>query len=240
MDGYSNQDVPVGATQGPDAIEPSSCVANEDMPKIWKEKHWQLKGLDPAKQYKVALHFYGVVECKKYTLVANAMGPAKTDNPSPGVAISHNMWMPQAVEPVAKDHWNTYAFTVTPTSNSQFKNIGAQDMAPPVADSYVINQCPGNDIEDHYTFRLDFDSSIVAAGGSWINYIEYDTNCRMIANCGGDNANVTCKGPYNVVDSVTNAVPNTNAMFTQPPADNANPPARGQWWLVDVTNITAM
>jgi hypothetical protein len=151
----------------------------------------------------------------------------------------HNLWMPSAVEPVAKDHWNTYAFTVSPNTNSEFKNIGPQDNVPAVADSYVINECPGTDTEDHYTFAIDFDSSIVAAGGSWINYIEYDTNCRLIINCGGETAlGTACAGPYNTVPNIKNAVPQTNATFSQPPVNTDG--AHGQWWLVDVTNITPM
>lgn len=238
FDGYASLDMAAGKGQGPDCLQPDSCKADENNPKIWKEGHWQLigAGIEVGKSYKVELHFYGVVECKTYKLQPNVDGPAKTESTVKGG--KKNLWMPQATEPV-KDHWNTYAFTVTPTKNSQYLGIGAQDMAPPAANSYVINQCPGNQGEAHYTYAIDFVASITVPGGSWINYIEYDTNCRLINNCGAAEASTTCPGPYNVVD-LKDVVPQTNSKFAQPLANNENPPARGQWWVVDVTKISAM
>ena len=240
MDGYLNNDVANGPPQGSDGLQ-VNCVPS-DVPgqqKVFKEKHWQLMGpgITTGKMYKVAMHFYGVVECKTYV---GGTGPAMTDpNPQPAVNQTHNLWMAGSRD--NGDHWNTYAFTVTPMSLSTLVGIGVQNvMLPNVQDTYVINQCPATRPEGHFTFNIDYAASINVPGGSFINYIEYDTNCRIIVNCGAADSAQSCAGPYNIVNTVKDAVPGTNANFTQPPANMANPAARGQWWLVDVTGVTAL
>jgi len=240
MDGYANKDDASGPTMGTDALQLNCTTSDvQGMQKIYKEKHWQLKGagITAGKNYKVDLHFYGVVECKTYV---GGTGPAKTDpNETPNVNQTHNLWLAGSTD--NGDHWNTYAFTVTPASLSKLVGIGPQTgMLPDAAKTYIINQCPGARGEGHFTFNIDFPASITVPGESWINYIEYDTNCRMIANCGAAESSQTCPGPYNIVNTVKSAVPGTNASFLQPLANTANPPSRGQWWLVDVTGVTEM
>jgi len=239
MDGYLNADLANGPSEGSDAHQ-FNCTNSEAAPVIFKEKHWQLTGagITPNTMYKVALHFYGVVECKTYN-GGTPTSPARSDSETVSTTVIHNLWLNSAAD--NQDHWNTYGFTVTPASSPVFPNIGPQTNPPSAANSYAINQCPGTKGEGHFTYRIDYDASIVVPGGSYINYIEYDTNCRMIANCGAVDAGQSCNGPYNFVSSVTQAVPNTNAMtLVQPLANTANPPSRGQWWLVDVTGVTAM
>jgi hypothetical protein len=240
MDGYANLDPANGPSRGTDSLQ-FNCTNSEvvGMETIYKQQHWQLTGagITTGRMYRVGLHFYGVVECKTYV---GGTGPAKTDpNETPNVSQSHNLWLAGSRD--NGDHWNTYAFTVTPNSLSSLVGIGPQNVPlPSTANTYVINQCPGTRPEGHFTFNLDFEASITVPGGSWINYIEYDTNCLMISNCGAAESNQTCAGPYNVVNTVTNVVPNTNATFSQPLANTSNPPSRGQWWLVDVTGVTEM
>jgi hypothetical protein len=236
MDGYANKDAANGPSQGSDAIQ-LNCQNSEAAPVIFKQQHWHLTGpgIDNAKSYKVDLHFYGVVECKSYI---GGAGPASTDSELVSTTVNHNLWMKGAKDNA--DHWNTYAFTVTPQSSSAFAGIGPQTMLPDPASTYVLNMCPGTKPEGHFTYRIDYAASITVPGGSYINYIEYDTNCRMITNCGAADASQSCNGPFNIVQSVTQAVPNTNATFMQPMQNTANPPSGGQWWLVDVTGVTAM
>jgi hypothetical protein len=241
MDGYANLDPANGPSRGTDSLQ-LNCTSSETpvgQETVYKQQHWQLMGpgITTGRMYRVGLHFYGVVECKTYI---GGTGPSKTDpNETPNVAQTHNLWLAGARDNA--DHWNTYAFTVTPTSLSTLVGIGPQNVPlPAVADTYNINQCPGTRAEGHFTFNIDFDAAINVPGGSFINYIEYDTNCLMISNCGAAESSQTCAGPYNVVNSVRNAIPGMNAMFTQPLANTSNPPSRGQWWLVDVTGVTAM
>ncbi len=238
MDGYANKDLAVGASEGSDAHQ-INCTNSEKAPTIYKEKHWQLSGanITAGKNYKVDLHFYGVVECKNYI---GGSGPASNDSDVVSTTVSHNLWMTGAKD--NGDHWNTYTFTVTPASSNRLVGIGTpQTDLPDLMKTYVINQCPKTAKADHYTFRIDFASSITVPANSFVNYVEYDTNCRMIANCGAADAGKSCNDPYNLVTTVTQAVPNTNALtLNQPLANNASPPSRGQWWLVDVTNITAL
>jgi hypothetical protein len=125
MDGYANKDDASGPTMGTDALQLNCTTSDvQGMQKIYKEKHWQLKGpgITAGKNYKVDLHFYGVVECKTYV---GGTGPAKTDpNETPNVNQTHNLWLAGSTD--NGDHWNTYAFTVTPASLSKLVGIGPQ------------------------------------------------------------------------------------------------------------------
>jgi hypothetical protein len=237
MDGFMNLDTAQGPPQGPDVIQ-AGCVANEtpNQQTPLRVQHWQLSGpgITTGTLYQVDLHFYGVLECKTYL---GGMGPARSDPPTRDVTVQHNLWLAGARD--NGDHWNTHAFTVTPAPSNALSGIGSQDAGvPPVAQTFVINQCPMNQGEAHFTWPINFTSSITVPGGSFINYVEFDTNCRAINNCGATDSALTCTGPFNTVPQVTQAVPNTNATFSQPPGTMMG--VHNQWWLVDVTSVRAL
>ncbi len=234
MDGFMNIDTSQGGPFGSDLIQ-TGCTANEIMgtQTPLRVQHWQLTGpgIMPGVNYQVDLHFYGVLECKTY---AGGTGPAKTDPPTLDVSVQHNLLISGARDD--GDHWNTHAFTVTPAPSNALAGIGNQDAGvPPVAQTFMINQCPSMQMENHFTWPINFTNSITVPGGSFINFLEFDTNCRSINNCGAVDAAQSCNGPFNTVPQVTEAVPNTNANFSQPPGNMQG--AHNQWWLVDVTNV---
>jgi hypothetical protein len=234
MDGFMNIDTAQGAPQGSDVIQAGcmpSDIPGQQVP--LRVQHWQLAGpgIMPGVNYQVDLHFYGVLECKTYR---GGMGPARTDTATLDVNVQHNLWLAGGSDP--GDHWNTHAFTITPMPNNMLAGIGSTDAGvPPVAQSFMINQCPSMQQEGHFTWPINFASSITVPGGSFINFLEFDTNCRSINNCGAVDALSSCNGPFNTVPQVTEAVPNTNANFSQPPGNTLG--AHTQWWLVDVTNV---
>src|ERR1700733_14888092 len=129
MDGYANIDEATGPSQGSDAIQlgctPSDTLGQQ---KIWKQEHWQLMGpgITMGTMYKVSLHLYGVVECKSYI---GGTGPASTASETLTVDQTHNLWMTGSKD--NGDHWNTYAFTVTPASMSTMVGIGPQNVPLP-------------------------------------------------------------------------------------------------------------
>jgi len=246
LDGAWNIDVANGARQGSDGIQagPNAIAcANSDQANaqtVWKEMHWQLtgNGITMGQTYKVSLRINGVVECKTYN---GGAGPGKMDRATtPSISANHNLWISGGSD--NNDHWNTYAVTVSDAPNSGVRGIGTmQAMAPDAAHTWFFNQCPSGVGEDHFTWRLtNAEQVITVAGGQWINYVEFDSNCRMIVNCGADNAASSCPTDDNLANKVdpAGAVPPAPAalqLSAQPPRNAAN--ARGQWWHIDVTSI---
>jgi hypothetical protein len=233
-----------GHTTGPTG----DCIVNDPLPgqpptqTVWKEQHWQLKGpgIVAGQMYTVNLHVYGVVECKTYN---GGTGPATTDaQTTPSITQSHNLWLTGATD--NGDHWNTYAITVSPTLNSGIMGIGrTQATAPDAAHTWFMNECPSRRTEQHFTWRIDAPLTIQVPGESWINYVEYDSNCRFIVNCGAADASVA--GACPAADAQANTVPVMSVvpaapaalLTSQPPKNTAQPAARGQWWLIDVLSV---
>jgi hypothetical protein len=191
--------------------------------------------------YTVTVRMLGVVECKTYS---GGAGPGKMDNAStPSLTAFHNLWITGSNVRDNGDHWNTYAFTVTAAPSIVVAGIGRTTAGTPpdAAHTYFFNQCPSGTGEDHYTWRLDGSIGLSVKGGEWINYIEFDTNCRMIINCGTVNAINACPADPNMLNkvqipaTVAPAAPAGLAFAMQPPVSGQN--VHGQWWFLDVTNI---
>jgi hypothetical protein len=87
---------------------------------------------------------------------------------------------------------------------------------------------------------VDGTQVIPLRGGEWINFIEYDTNCRMIVNCGAAEAAQSCPTDDDQAHRLEVAgtdppAPPILALDAQPPKNSSA--ARGQWFFVDVTHI---
>jgi hypothetical protein len=240
MDGYLNIDVTDGPNQSGDGLQ-TSCTLMTDLGRevAWKEQHWQLAGagIVPGAMYQVDLHLWGVVECKKYS---SGLGPATDADPNHRDETL-DLWISGCVD--SGSQVNTYAFTVTSEPSSAMPGMGPQDDAPAADRTYCFNQCPGDMYEFKYTYRLDSTYSLTVAGGSWINYVEFDTDCREAINCGVASSEDQCLqpfiGPSHVVPiPTTGVVPPPPSTFVQPPQNDLG--ARGQWWFIDVSCITPL
>ena len=73
--------------------------------------------------------------------------------------------------------------------------------------------------------------------GSFINYVEYDSDCNMNANCGAETPAASCVNHHIVPISET-VRPPPPASFIQPIQNTQG--AAGQWWFVDVVSITPL
>ena len=242
LDGAFNIDTANGAQQGSDGLQnyantnsPACAATVDNAPAtLWKDMHWQLAGpgIVMGQQYQVTLRIRGVIECKTYV---GGAGPAKTvPNTSPPATVV-DLVVNNARD--NGDRYNTYAISVTPTSNSSLNGIGPnQAAAPPTTQIWNFNQCPNTVQETHYTWKVDSTIVLPVKGGEWINYMEYDTNCRMICNCGGAMAAQGCTGKHTLDVSSNNPPPPANLVLSAQPPQNAAA-AAGQWWIFDVTNI---
>ena len=240
LDGAFNIDTANGPQAGSDGIQDynlmptSACVPNEADPTIWKEMHWQLNGpgIVMGQPYNVTVRVLGVLECKTY---AGGTGPGRNISQSAPTTATVNLFINGAQD--NGDRYNTYALTVSPASNSALRGIGLnQASAPPAAQIWNFNQCPTTAVETHYTYKVDGTQVIPMNGGEWINYIEYDSNCRMICNCGTTMAAQGCGGKHTLDVSSTNPPPPAALVLSAQPPQNGNM-AAGQWWIFDVTNI---
>jgi hypothetical protein len=242
LDGLSIISTANGARQGPDGLQNyantnSPACAAQAVP--WREVHWQFNGpgIVMGQMYQVSLRVRGVVECKTYS---GGTGPAKTaPGGTPSTTSTLNLWLTGHTD--NGNQWNTLAFTTSPASNSSLRGIGPNQAAgPPANQTWVFNQCPATRSQEHYTWRVDGTQVIPVEGGQWINFIEYDTNCRMIVNCGASEAAQACPTDDNQAHKVeiTGAEPPPPAnlaLAAQPPKNAAG--ARGQWFHIDVVNI---
>jgi hypothetical protein len=255
MDGWANIDPPA-QTQPPDGIQGNSAIdgvdstmntagtpcastegrADHGLP--LKVDHWQLMGpgITMGTMYKVTLHFWGVVECKTYTNLGACPQPANA-----GRDATYDMWCPGGKDNPNGDHYNTYMISVTPTASQTTPNLGPQNLGPlPTAGNWwMLNECPVGVTEFHLTWKIDYEKTITVPGGSWINFADYDTNCREIINCGNSSdAAGVCTQHYQFA-SFPNAVPPPPAsLLGQPGAAGGG--SYGQWIYFDVRSVSAM
>lgn len=170
-------------------------------------------------EYDATIHFYGVMEPRRYANVMREAGDATTDRnggtptgwaEAPGGTNINNL---------GDQNYNTYEFHVL------------DNMGQPVR-SYFMNSDNGT---GHYTMITDFEKTVTLIGGGEVRLRVFDANCRMIKNCGASGG-APCGGKARSVD-VAEAMPQpSNPMLMQPglgqSADHS-----GQWWLIDVKNV---
>lgn len=251
FDGWANLDPPASVSppdgiQGPgakDNVPTAVCANSENRPDhgvLLKEAHWQLKGpgIEKGAKYSVVVHVWGVVECKEYEQLAKCTRAANN-----GREASYDLWCPGATDPPLTsqpNHYNTVMLSVTPETSATTPNVGAQNLGPlPATDNWwMLNECPLGYTQSHKTWKIDFEKTIVVPGESWVNFVEFDTNCREILNCGkSDDAQNQCGDHYSLTP--TGAVPAPPASITtQPAAFGAN--GYGQWHYFDVRSVTKM
>ena len=251
LDGWANLDPPA-QTQPPDGIQGAGakdnvatavCAVSETRPDhglLLKEAHWQLKGPGIVKgtNYAVELRIVGVVECKEYEALAKCPRAANA-----GRDAKYDLWCPGATDPPLTsqpNHYNTDMISVTPDSSATTPNLGAQNLGPlPAADNWwMFNECPQGYTQSHKTWQIDLTKTITVPGESWINYVEFDTNCREILNCGtSDDAAGVCTSHYSLLPD--GAVPAPPASITAQPAAPGGG-GFGQWVYFDVKSVKKM
>jgi hypothetical protein len=128
--------------------------------------------------------------------------------------------------------------SVTPQRSGTTPNLGPNQGPMPTAGNWwMMNQCPSGVSESHQTRMIDYEKTINVPGGSWINFLDFDTNCREIENCGtsADAAGV-CNTHYMLTPPAPNP-PAPTEITTQPASPGPNG-SYGQWVFFDVINVT--
>ncbi|HEX3697259.1 MAG TPA: hypothetical protein VH374_17925 [Polyangia bacterium] len=222
---------------GNDGVPGVVCVPTDDS-KLdtstpFKQWHWQLMGpgITMGTNYMVTIHITGVLECKTYN--GGCTRPADQ-----GRDGTYDMWCPNGVDP--PDHWNTEMLSVTADKSSTAAGIGQKNGAMPAMGSWWdLNECPQAVIESHQTWKADYEKTITVPGGSWINYLEFDTNCREIVNCGTSvDAAQVCTSQFSITPPATSVPAPPASITTQPAASGGG--AYGQWVFFDIKSIVPM
>jgi hypothetical protein len=107
------------------------------------------------------------------------------------------------------------------------------------ANDYFMNSCArGGRGESHFTYKVNYQAKIKVRGGGAILHRMVDTNCRMIVNCGTEDAasGGTCLAAHDV--PLVGAVPPPPASFRQPVVNTQG--AKGQFLFIDVLNVAAV
>jgi hypothetical protein len=199
-----------------------------------KEQMFKLTGAasDASKRFEVTLDIKGVQECKEMS-----GGMRRTTQMQPPEGDQDMLWI--GGNPAGVD------YTANPPTGSPW-NTQELHVDPPVAgeaNNYFMNSCASRNAggrgESHFTYKVNYQAKIKVMGGGTILWRMVDTNCRMIVNCGTEDANAggACAGAHTV--SLVGAVP-------APPAALANQPlrntmgAKGQFLFIDVVSVTAL
>jgi hypothetical protein len=253
MDGWANIDPP-RQSQPPNGIQGNSQVdnaapaagdgmcgspcavtegrADHGLPLKWAS--WQLAGpgITTGATYAVTVHIWGVVECKTYQNLQNCRRAVNA-----GRSATYDLWCPGATDPAGtSDHYGTYMFSVTPQRSGTTPNLGPHQGPMPTAGNWwMLNECPTGESESHKTWMIDYEKTISVPAGSWINFLDFDTNARAISNCGNSNdAEGVCNQHYMLTPSAT-VPPPPSSLTTQPASPGAG--SFGQWLYFDVRSI---
>lgn len=168
--------------------------------------------------YEIQLRVRGLVEAKNYTSACMRRAGTTMDSSTMGGDFLCTGGATQS------SSYNEYSLNITGgavTGQPTFFGLNARNGTSEAHESWGLN----------YTFSLR------VHGGGTIRYTYFDSNCRMITNCGPGVGGSSCGSDQRILD-VSNADPQPMG-FQQPylGVPQANGP--GQWILLDVLAVTS-
>jgi cysteine-rich repeat protein len=173
--------------------------------------------------YDVKLHFYGVMEPRRYfgaTRDAMGGGSSREEGGMPTPWASGEPGVNYRSE--GDNNYNTYEIHVIDDMGEEQK-------------MYFLNS---DNNTGHYTMAIDYEKTIPVIGGGEIRLVVNDANCRMIKNCGASGNGGqpgTCGGLARSID-IADADPQPGNKLQQPGLGKS-PASSGQWWLIDVVSV---
>jgi hypothetical protein len=168
--------------------------------------------------YEIQLRVRGLVEAKNYTSACMRRAGTTMDSSTMGGDFLCSGGATQS------SSYNEYSLNITSgavTGQPTFFGLNARNGTGEAHESWALN----------YTFSLRIH------GGGTIRYTYFDSNCRMITNCGPGVGGSSCGSDQRILD-LSSADP--QPMGLQQPylgVPQANGP--GQWILLDVLAVTS-
>ena len=126
--------------------------------------------------------------------------------------------------------YNQYKLSISPAS--------ASDTAKGVyfLNSVDASQSPkASKVTEHLTFPIDYTKTIEVPGGSTVTLNVYDSNCRLVQNCGTTAGSNTCTAP--VVVSLSGSTPAAPSTFQSGNSAYYQNGGHGQWVFFDITKV---
>jgi hypothetical protein len=182
----------------------------------------------PGATYLVTMHFYGIIEPKNYgPNLTREAGTTRPSNLNTGAEPA-----PWAVGQPGVAYMNSTYGTY---------EIHVLDNNMQVVGLYFLNS---DTEEGHYSYVINFERTIPVIGGGFVRLRRYDSNCRIIKNCGAT-PGFPCAAKARTVDlSRTDPPPPPpgdpgRGGFMQPGIGEPNDYS-GLWWFTDVTAVRPM
>jgi hypothetical protein len=169
----------------------------------------------PGAHYLVTMHFYGVMEPKD-------LGPGVTREAGP-IPPNRNGGspLPWATAPAGA----SYA-----ASGYSAYELRVHDEEGQEVSQYFLN----SDVnEGHWTLLIDYEKTIEVVAGGFVRLRRYDSNCRLVKNCGADGG-PPCAAKARTLD-LSAARPVPMSLFQ--PGLGMSAEHAGQWWLIDVIAV---
>jgi hypothetical protein len=182
-------------------------------------------GGEMGKTYSVTIKVNGVVEGKYY------QGGMRRDGGN----------FADANDPAGGDAWHVGGAPI-PSSYNVFKITVLQPNGTDEVEHYYLNSFPSNSgFESHQTVLIGYEATFDVPGQGVIRYLNQDSNCRAINNCGPGDNGPNCPAARNVPNEPGLAVP---ATYGSQPVNNsfnvvngAQQPFHAQMVHVTVTNV---
>jgi hypothetical protein len=213
LDGYLGT-YPCGAGDftGYDCIN-SGCTNNQKR----VQQDFPIGGT-PGTVYEIELRVRGLIEAKNYTSACMRRAGSTMDSSTMGGDFLCSGGATQ------NSSYNEFSITVT----------DGQVQGQPTY--YGLNARNGTN-EAHESWALNYTFKLRVEGGGSVRYIYFDSNCRMITNCGPGVGSSSCGSDQRVLD-VSNADPMPALQQPYLGVPQANGP--GQWLFLDVLSVTAV
>jgi hypothetical protein len=126
--------------------------------------------------------------------------------------------------------YNQYKLTISPASPS--------DTAKGLyfLNSVDASQSPkASKVTEHLTFPVDYSKTIEVPGGSTVTLSVFDSNCRLVQNCGTTAGSNMCSAP--VVANLSGATPPAPSTFQSGNTAYFQNGGHGQFLFFDVTKV---
>jgi hypothetical protein len=175
-----------------------------------------------ATTYELTFRVRGVVEAKNYTTACMRRAGG---GPMDATVMGGDFLCTGGA--TQNSTYNEYSFTVS---------AGAVSGQPTF---YGLNSRNGSN-ESHESWALNYTFSLRVHGGGNIRFRMFDSNCRMITNCGPGTGSSTCNttnGTRILTFAGADPMP---SMLNQPYLGAATSAGPGQWLFIDVTTITVV
>jgi hypothetical protein len=173
-----------------------------------------------GKVYLAKMHFYGIMEPKKYgdDIMRESTARPGMGNPSTPAPFA---WAKTAGATYPASDYNTYEIHVIDDTGKAYKD-------------YYLN---ADTDQGHWTFVIDYERDLEVVAGGKIHIRSFDQNCRMIKNCGASGHTqgpTACAGQARTVAGVSAAMP---AIAVMQPGLGVEVNSSGQWFAIDVKTI---